>query len=1271
MTFLSSLAILSLLWTGVCLSILNRKYGLPPSIILEPKPAYCSLPACDIGDTVTIYFKVEEKIRIRCNASGRPDVKYKWTKDNLDFDTESPRVSVENGKGTLRITNASKADNGIYQCFATNTKGTALSKKANVVMTINDVFKSVIRPERRDVNEGMPLSLKCKQPHVVPKPNVYWTFVEEYSTAQPPIIPNDKRVAIDYEGTLHFANVKKSDVKGEGKFVCNMHNGVYRTSSEGEDKIVNIISSESVNGVSLLWRSDASVLGLKNGKAKFMCIFAGKATPDIVWKRKGGIKLNSRMKVSEHGQELIIEDLEFADKGEYECSATNDVTSTPVVATFTLQVEARPYFVKEPIDVTIGVEENAEFFCMVEGIPAPDVNWFINGQPINDAPPNPRRTIQKDRLVFKNVTDGDSQVIQCKAANKHGSLMADVYLNVLALKALVTDGPGKVKVAEGNSVTLKCEHNGKPDPALKWMKNNVQPLNTDRYEFTHNTVLIKDVLKKDNGKYTCISSNRFGSDNKTGELIVRKKTKVTLRPVERSLAYGEGAIFNCLATSDPSEQQFLEKLWFKNGVRINNNDDDGNIQILENGDTLSIVKTSSKDSANYSCVADNKVDSDTGESQLKVKAPPDPPRDLTIKTCGNLKVTLFWRPGFDNYMPISNYVIYSKTNYDNAYKKINETIGTVSEYEQRLSAYANYTFQIKARNQLGESVFSNITPICSTKAAIPEQHPTNVRIVENMTGKLVIEWDPVEPINQNGPDFKYVIITQDKAGNKKSYEVTDWKTTRKEIDVNNIYKEYKVQVKAVNSKGEAAIPPLVYTGHSGMGVPTVVPGNFEVDPDAPYTHETIGLRWDAVDMSEETMQGKFDGYKIRYWHMDQPDKVKEIQVEVPGTNKKGRRKRRQATAESKIRRTVRLPPNADLQLDVVARNTYLDSNGSNKINITTPEGVPGPVQSLESMYRSGHFVKIKWEKPKEENGKIVGYDIEYEEIIGLGVDKESIPVQSVPEWVAERKQYEFGVPGLELNTNYRIKVWAKTKTGRGDIEFVDVKTAAENMPTVPLIVDALPAKTSINVTWQINKGDVAGYHYFVEYRKYGEHKFQSGPPEKRNTWSVINNLTSGSSYEVKVVAESGKFKARSEIRLVTTAKTDEVASAVYNAEWFIIMMVVLALLILILFIVCLVKRSRGDKYHVQEKEKLRGLENDEKKTAQYNGFNDNGETQPLAGSPDDYDKGPLESDKDSLEEYADPDPSRFNEDGSFIGQYGAEKMTASDVAAPSAMHTFV
>ena len=47
----------------------------PPSIIGEPQPAYCNKPACDVGDTVTIYFKEKETIRIRCISSGRPKVR--------------------------------------------------------------------------------------------------------------------------------------------------------------------------------------------------------------------------------------------------------------------------------------------------------------------------------------------------------------------------------------------------------------------------------------------------------------------------------------------------------------------------------------------------------------------------------------------------------------------------------------------------------------------------------------------------------------------------------------------------------------------------------------------------------------------------------------------------------------------------------------------------------------------------------------------------------------------------------------------------------------------------------------------------------------------------------------------------------------------------------------------------------------------------------------------------------------------------------------------
>ncbi len=53
----------------------------------------------------------------------------------------------------------------------------------------------------------------------------------------------------------------------------------------------------------------------------------------------------------------------------------------------------------------------------------------------------------------------------------------------------------------------------------------------------------------------------------------------------------------------------------------------------------------------------------------------------------------------------------------------------------------------------------------------------------------------------------------------------------------------------------------------------------------------------------------------------------------------------------------------------------------------------------------------------------------------------------------------------------------------------------------------------------------------------------------------------------------------------------------------------------------------------------------------------------------------LPGSEDSMAEYDDTDPNKFNEDGSFIGQYGGktkkgEKMEP-DATSPSALSTFV
>lgn len=51
------------------------------------------------------------------------------------------------------------------------------------------------------------------------------------------------------------------------------------------------------------------------------------------------------------------------------------------------------------------------------------------------------------------------------------------------------------------------------------------------------------------------------------------------------------------------------------------------------------------------------------------------------------------------------------------------------------------------------------------------------------------------------------------------------------------------------------------------------------------------------------------------------------------------------------------------------------------------------------------------------------------------------------------------------------------------------------------------------------------------------------------------------------------------------------------------------------------------------------------------------------------------SDDDSMAEYDDTDPNKFNEDGSFIGQYGGktkkDEKVEPDATSPSALSTFV
>ena len=73
----------------------------------------------------------------------------------------------------------------------------------------------------------------------------------------------------------------------------------------------------------------------------------------------------------------------------------------------------------------------------------------------------------------------------------------------------------------GDTVKLKCHSTGKPEPSIKWYKDE-GAFGKVQIAGNNNWVLqLRYLGKPDAGKYTCVVSNTYGTINSTFSLEVR------------------------------------------------------------------------------------------------------------------------------------------------------------------------------------------------------------------------------------------------------------------------------------------------------------------------------------------------------------------------------------------------------------------------------------------------------------------------------------------------------------------------------------------------------------------------------------------------------------------------------------------------------------------------------------------------------------------------------------------------------------------------------
>ncbi|XP_038235784.1 neurofascin isoform X36 [Dermochelys coriacea] len=806
-----------------------------------------------------------DNIFIECEAKGNPIPTFSWTRNGKFFNVaKDPKVSMQRRSGTLVIDfrggGRPEDYEGEYQCSARNEYGTALSSKI-----LLQVSRSPLWPKEHldlvEIDEGSPLTLKCNPPPGLPPPVIFWMS----STMEP--IHQDKRVSQGQNGDLYFSNVMLQDAQTD--YSCNARFHFTHTIQQKNPYTLKVQTTrgvmETTPSFMYPYGTSSNQIVLRGVDLLLECIASGVPAPDIMWYKKGGELPTDKTKLENFNKALRITNVSEEDSGEYFCLASNKMGS--IRHTISVRVKAAPYWLDEPQNLILAPGEDGRLVCRANGNPKPTIQWLVNGEPIESAPPNPSREVAGDTIVFRDTQIGSSAVYQCNASNEHGYLLANAFVSVLDVPPRILAPRNQlIKVIQYNRTRLDCPFFGSPIPTLRWFKNGQgSALDGENYQKHENGSLeINMARKEDQGIYTCVATNILGKAENQVRLEIKDPTRIVRGPEDLIVKRGSMVRLDCRIKHDSTLK--LSVAWLKDDAPLYI----GN-RMKKEDDGLIIYGVAEKDQGDYTCVASTELDKDSAKAFLTVlavvsaptnrmtalpKERPERPRDLELTDLAERSVRLTWIPGDDNNSPITDYVVQFEEDKFQAGSWHNHSRypGSVNSAVLRLSPYVNYQFRVIAVNEVGSSLPSLPSERYHTIGASPEINPTGVQGAGTQKNNMEITWTPLNATQAYGPNLRYIVKWRQR-DTRESWSNETVRTPRHVVWNTPIYVPYEIKVQAENDFGRAPEPDVII-GYSGEDLPSA-PRYFRIrQPNL----ETITLEWDHP----EHPNGILTGYNLRY-----------------------------------------------------------------------------------------------------------------------------------------------------------------------------------------------------------------------------------------------------------------------------------------------------------------------------------------------------------------------------------------------------------------------
>uniref|UniRef100_A0A8C2D6H6 Neural cell adhesion molecule L1 n=1 Tax=Cyprinus carpio TaxID=7962 RepID=A0A8C2D6H6_CYPCA len=1081
---------------------------------------------------------------------------FRWVKDGKEF----RRELFESGTLTAEVKEELRSYQGSYRCYVANELGTAVSDLAHLITEPIPTLAKEKRQKTRSFEEGESAVLYCNPPKSSVTPKIHWMDIQLRH------IPLNERVTTSLDGNLYFANLIVNDSRED--YTCNAHYISASVILPKERISISVTPSNSVvkNRRPQLQKpagSHSSYLVLRGQTLTLECIPEGLPTPEVQWERMDSPLSPERVRMLKYKRWLQIESVSEADDGEYTCTAQNSQGS--VKHHYSVTVEAAPYWTRRPEDHLYAPGETVRLDCQAEGIPTPNITWSINGVPIAGTDSDSRRHVSSGTLILTDVQYSDTAVYQCEATNKHGNILVNTRVHVVGEHHLI-QSPSAICMCSLHAgerlgtLSLQCEYGF----VFKneWIIFNSGPAlaNAKMSQTSDGNLQISDVSEDDSNMYTC--SVRHSNRSISAELQVLNRTKIVDPPQDLRVLRGDDAVLQCKYTVDHKLKQPTIQ-WKKDKHKITSSANDDKYSEYTDG-SLKITDVQMEDSGIYSCEISTKLDSVSATGSITVQDKPGSPHSLGLSEKKDRSVTLSWMPGAENNSPVSEYVIERKEEQNpekgrwEEYRRVPQDI---RHLEIHLQPYSTYHFRVRAVNGIGMSEPSPPSDSYSTPAAKPDMNPENVTTVSTDSNSMVITWQELEQRQFNGPGFKYKIYWRQASGSSPHWKESSASNPPFIVNGTGTFIPFEIKVQAVNELGVGPEPDAEI-GYSGEDLPLEAPSEVAVTE---LNKTTVLVRWSPVSM--ESVRGHLLGYKIHLRKKGpRTHSRKSLLMQEPAAD----RNRVIVVHGNKVEMVV-----SDLQfysnytLTVAPFNSKGEGPHSKAYHFSTPEGAPGPVSFLTFESPSETEMTLRWGAPNKPNGVLTGYLL-HEQLM----ESINLPLDT-----------EFTLKGLNPQIQYHFMLRALTAAGDGEPIEIEGATLLDGEPPSAINIEA--GQTSVNVSWVPGERRRNFAFSFRYLKKRGESltnfdllflnpgglKHKSEKVNSSQAFYQLQGLTPGVQYHLKIHPGNNSWVFKT-----AGPELHELPSSFATQGWFIGLISAMVLLLLVMLILCYIKKSKGGKY---------------------------------------------------------------------------------------------